>query len=975
MDPNKEYKYKAFISYKHSDSSMSEKVASKLMNCLETFKFKNKVHWKICKDREEFSASNDLSETIKQKLTESEYLIVLLSPEYKESPWCNKEIDYFKNTLHNGSTKKILTVLVDGNLNDTFPDELKHTIEKDEEIEPFSIVINEEGSKKLLKNLKSEYVRLVAEMSGIDYGILSKREEKRKRKKRATIFSIIIFALSVFLITVSIFSYNLYQRNREITLKNSEGLCRESELLWNNGNTNEAIEKALSAIPDDKNEPYDKYVSYLLSEELGAFSDKCIIMRNKMLQKYEVNDLLFFNNGKSVFSKDKAGVYFWNAESGEKEKFIPNKDLGNPNDYFYLKHHNEKYVTLRSGNYTVVIDCESQKIVLKKQESFREIAECSDSNYCVRYDKISRTNTLYTEKPIKIEAEKIHTKTVTDIIDLSKLFKKKFKNPDMLLESIEKVYYNPETKEASVITSDDSYGYIFSVKSNSLNLIKKYKIDDFYTSLGINSYNYIATDKGNKLFFTYVTEHELHTLCIDSVSHKVIWENTESNTLSMLSDLTSGFCEDGLYRYYYYFNANKLTLLNADSGKQLLKDEFIADIISCVPYQNKLIIINKGFFSELRLSTQKNFRFTDVYTIPNNIATASYYDSTLIYSGDTSINLVKYGRNIHFVNITDKYGINGNQEYYPNPTDDYDIIKSDRTLYVYSKNSLKRIKEPKSSVFENIVGYTKGFLFLWNSNKNQLEKYDLSTKQAIHKTTCKGSLIGPPKIIGSYIVSSDEKKTYYYDLDLNDVSEKFSVIKREATDNIPLCLTQKLICVAKNEYLYIYDIEQGKMIKSLNMKKNSDDYPVCTEYVKEFDMLVTVCSNDVVYCFKNFVKTLDSFSVNDSIQLKIDGLNSGKFQERAITVSCIPEKNSLVLTKAAGTPYPTAYFYDIESFKKTLEVKNYQGYSKSRGIYVFNRSSEKKHGILQMRDKPSDGFFPFYSIKNLAQMANSSKIE
>lgn len=119
------WEYKAFISYRHN--SFDRKVAVKLQKMLETFhipkKFSGEKQWKVFRDETELPTSDDLSQGIKEALEKSEFLIVICSETTKESRWCRQEMAYFKS-LHNNTTKKILTVLISGDPSEVFPEEI-----------------------------------------------------------------------------------------------------------------------------------------------------------------------------------------------------------------------------------------------------------------------------------------------------------------------------------------------------------------------------------------------------------------------------------------------------------------------------------------------------------------------------------------------------------------------------------------------------------------------------------------------------------------------------------------------------------------------------------------------------------------------------------------------------------------------------------------------------------------------------------
>ena len=92
---NDKYSYSAFISYRHVDPD--QEIARRIQHSIETFSIPralqnssgNSRHFrKVFRDSDELSLDRDLSSGIDYALSQSEFLIVVLSPQYKESPWC-----------------------------------------------------------------------------------------------------------------------------------------------------------------------------------------------------------------------------------------------------------------------------------------------------------------------------------------------------------------------------------------------------------------------------------------------------------------------------------------------------------------------------------------------------------------------------------------------------------------------------------------------------------------------------------------------------------------------------------------------------------------------------------------------------------------------------------------------------------------------------------------------------------------------
>ena len=123
----KEYKYKAFISYRHLEPDMQ--AAEKLQKLLENYKppknlAAKKENWRIFRDVSELQSSSDLSEDIRNAIEDSEFLIVICSPAYNESKWCMQELTRFRE-LHNDTNENIITLLVSGEPDKAFPELLR----------------------------------------------------------------------------------------------------------------------------------------------------------------------------------------------------------------------------------------------------------------------------------------------------------------------------------------------------------------------------------------------------------------------------------------------------------------------------------------------------------------------------------------------------------------------------------------------------------------------------------------------------------------------------------------------------------------------------------------------------------------------------------------------------------------------------------------------------------------------------------
>lgn len=240
-EPDVVYVYDAFISYRHGD--IDGIVAERLHKELESYTlpielrklgYPKKIN-RIFRDREELPTSPSLTNSITEALRLSRYLIVVCSPRTPESKWVLKEIEYFKEL---GRSDRILVLLIKGEPKEAFPPALyriartiKNTDGSEqefiEEIEPLGGDIRSTSTRKILKILKSEKLRLLAPIVGCSYDDIFQRHRKLQKQKLrktaalcASIF--IVFAIS-FLIIMShwaSYSKNLAKQNIDVSLKN-----------------------------------------------------------------------------------------------------------------------------------------------------------------------------------------------------------------------------------------------------------------------------------------------------------------------------------------------------------------------------------------------------------------------------------------------------------------------------------------------------------------------------------------------------------------------------------------------------------------------------------------------------------------------------------------------------------------------------------------------------------------------------------
>ena len=353
-----DYRYDAFISYRHIPRDMA--AAEALQKLLEKHrlpavsdggKSRRKLH--IFRDQTELPTSGNLGEDIREALRESRYLIVVCSPDLKESRWCMEEIVYFKH-LWNDSNSRILPLLVEGEPDDAFPEEIRwesrRVISKDGmesfsrvEIEPLGADIRANTERKRLHRLKTEYYRIAAPILGCRFDDLYRRAQRTRRRQIVTASAVIICCSLVFS------AYSMYMLDqiteRQQKLYETEALRLASDAQEESVSSNYLLSMLLAreALPRDQENPERPVVpeaeaalrsavtQETVDKEKLPYLTRAVVPfnvaswwicrpydegRKVALTDFDKTYLYDAYNGRLIFSCDTEQVYF--NESGER---------------------------------------------------------------------------------------------------------------------------------------------------------------------------------------------------------------------------------------------------------------------------------------------------------------------------------------------------------------------------------------------------------------------------------------------------------------------------------------------------------------------------------------------------------------------------------------------------------------------------------------------------------------------------------
>jgi tetratricopeptide (TPR) repeat protein len=218
-----DFKYKAFISYAHSD----EKWAKWLHRGLETYRVPRHIVSDlglesnrlipVFRDRDELASSADLSAVIEQALSDSESLIVICSPEASQSRWVNEEIKLFKQL---GKGDRVFCLLV-GDPAESFPpaalvDVDGNGIATAEETEPLAADARPGSDGEQAAKLK-----LIAGLLGTGLDQLTRRETQRKHRRMLliTVASLVAMVFAISLSVFALISRNEANRQRLVAVR------------------------------------------------------------------------------------------------------------------------------------------------------------------------------------------------------------------------------------------------------------------------------------------------------------------------------------------------------------------------------------------------------------------------------------------------------------------------------------------------------------------------------------------------------------------------------------------------------------------------------------------------------------------------------------------------------------------------------------------------------------------------------------
>lgn len=551
---NTTYHYDAFISYRHCD--LDKFVAENLHKQLEAYHMpadimekrkgmKNKIE-RVFRDKEELPLTSNLNDPIMNALQNSDWLIVICSPRLRESVWCKKEIDTFIS-LH--GREKVLAVLIEGEPEESFPEALlfktevvTHADGSTEEIripvEPLAADVRGKNKKEILKNLKTELLRILAAMFHLNFDDLRQRhkEQEHKQKMRYMAYGVVL-CLLVAIISVGV-AVKLNQKNKIIQglsdhsqmqndimkAEQAISLAEKSMHYLEEGDREAAIQTAIIANTqyEGLTMPYTPEAQYALAECLGVYDTGEIQKANYRIETMGIiTHVDVAPDHKTLIIFDASGtVTLYDTKSKEVilellegEHFI-SADGG----YVFLENGCIAYINKENKVTVYNIEKRIVQTEMTQYESVAmEIVTDEDGKYLGIKDVISSDYTIYSGETLELIGELPNWPS-----------------------GAEQCYINGDGIVAYSYDSIDENNIIF-LDCNTMQELSRLTLENIYVED-------IAVDGNMAYVFAvrYESVSSLDRACIvygiDITTGQIVWENVQDGNLGQMMVLPG--CEN-----------------------------------------------------------------------------------------------------------------------------------------------------------------------------------------------------------------------------------------------------------------------------------------------------------------------------------------------------------------------------------------------------------------------------------------------
>ena len=772
---NKEYKYDAFISYRHSD--LDKFVAENLHKALETYELpkniKKKLNIKgrtikrIFRDQDELPLSSNLEDPIISALNDSKYLIVICSPRLKESLWCKKEIETFKKLR---GRENIFCVLIEDEPENSFPEEVLFDektkkdasgkkIKTKEYYEPLAADVRGDNKREILKKIKNEKLRLIAPMYNLDYDDLKQRHRQRKIKHIITIST--LAAITFFIISLySTFMFlKISSQQKKLKKHQALSLVDKSNMNFDKDSRYNAVKFAYESLTkfNGVKMPYTADAEYALVESLGVYnagtSFKAV---SEFKTKGVIDRIKVSYDGNYALTIDESDeITIWDLHNMKKVKSFSDVNsfvsldtqftfVGDDNFAYITKEGNVKILSLKSGKILKEIE--------KKDNKYKSIS--SDING--KYISINDSPILY-----------LYNLENYDLVGEYKISKED--------DFANEMFFTQDGKQLFIFSAVKSLEFnkkissvIHVLNTSDFSVVDKINIDaEYFEDMAEDDNNvYILANQSSGLENIHVV-----LLSYDKKKHKVNYSKT-------ISDSFGKFLQCGLSdgsNTLAIVSGNKVDVINRNSG----------DFIKTFATSSDIIGIYASYTSELYLtfSTDGSVNFMSVKDRDSLIYPGLYELNAAPYSfvikNETGYLLVpRYDNRIIYYErytndkakeTTDEFELVSDQSV---KTSEYDNLKKEYDLK--KKNLVKKIIYADNKKLL-VVSYTDSSAAIYSVNEKKLITMVNNVSELYH-------YFGKDNSNRMYLGNTSH--TYIFDEDYNMVGHIKSMISLDKKNNM-----------------------------------------------------------------------------------------------------------------------------------------------------------------------------------------------
>lgn len=602
MKDKKEYKYDAFISYRHCD--LDKFVAENLHKILESYELPKNIKEqlgitgrtirRVFRDQDELPLSSNLEDPIVDALNNTKYLIVICSPRLKDSMWCKKEIETFKKLR---GRKNIFCVLIEGEPSESFPEAVLTDDDNKTLVEPLAADVRGATKKEVLNKIKSEKLRLIAPMYNLDYDDLKQRHKMQEQKRKLTIATIAAGAFLLFALYSSIMLIKINSQQKILKNHQAISLSEKSTSSLSKDSRYDAIKYAYESLTkfDGVKMPYTTDAEYALSEALGVYDVGSSFKANDEIKTKGVVDFIkvsYDNNYLATYDESEE-LTLWNAKTFKKIKTYSDIS-GFAFDEYKFSFIGEDYFSYinKDGNIVITVTKNGDKInEIKKEDSSYQSVRAHFENKFLAYTE-NKKLTIYNS---------LENKTIGSITYKDDLLRQTFYSEDGN-------YFFVTSIEDQFSVDKEQYITVHVIDTNTAKEINSVRFNAGYISN-------MFTNGDNVYMLFNRTMGASFNLLAASYNYKdgnLNWTRTQDSIWGKI--ITRSYAEG--VNDVAIVHGNKLDILDASSGDVKYNFDMSSDILEVFSYTNKnmYLTINKdGTANYASMDTKQNVIYKGQY--------------------------------------------------------------------------------------------------------------------------------------------------------------------------------------------------------------------------------------------------------------------------------------------------------------------------------------------------------------------------